>query len=364
MVSKNKYIAMGLAAMLLALNGCGDRAKEKVEGQVLYSDGVLFGVTTDPNLNPADMYTVTSKEGNVIGNIRPDHKVYDKDNNQVGTVECEGTTENAYNENEFLVGTCSLNISSIDANRGLSAYEIAVRHGFVGTETQWVASLNGRDGRDGKNGINGKDGANGGKDGKNGKDGAQGARGQKGEKGDQGVKGDQGAKGDSASLVTPPEYICSLGDNNPKCGINQNDFILSELIFSEEQFATEQYNYGGTGYHDIIRGLTESITWRVESTNGIVASDYTINNQWENGRFVSDTADFSPVKRYRLASIDGMLTIEHEDGRKATIKIDESGRASVVNSGLTIENHTISKELCFTAEREACISYLPIWTAK
>lgn len=41
---------------------------------------------------------------------------------------------------------------------GSSAYEIAVEHGFDGTETQWLASLKGEDGAPGTPGQNGADG--------------------------------------------------------------------------------------------------------------------------------------------------------------------------------------------------------------
>jgi hypothetical protein len=41
---------------------------------------------------------------------------------------------------------------------GLSAYEIAVKNGFIGTEIEWLYSLNGKNGFDGKNGENGIDG--------------------------------------------------------------------------------------------------------------------------------------------------------------------------------------------------------------
>lgn len=47
---------------------------------------------------------------------------------------------------------------------GKSAFEIAVEHGFIGTETEWLESLRGADGKDGlpgkdgKNGVDGKDG--------------------------------------------------------------------------------------------------------------------------------------------------------------------------------------------------------------
>lgn len=43
---------------------------------------------------------------------------------------------------------------------GKSAYDIAVEHGFVGTETDWLNSLKGSDGTDGRNGTDGTDSQN------------------------------------------------------------------------------------------------------------------------------------------------------------------------------------------------------------
>ena len=122
---------------------------------------------------------------------------------------------------------------------GLSAYEIALEHGFEGSEEEWLESLKGEDGYtpikgvdyfDGKDGRDGVDGAKGadGKDGASishywngtalvissasgtspavdlkgakGDTGPQGAKGDKGEKGDtgaQGAGGPQGPKGDA-----------------------------------------------------------------------------------------------------------------------------------------------------------------------
>ena len=59
------------------------------------------------------------------------------------------------------------------ADAGESAYDIAVKLGFEGTEAEWIASLNGKDGKDG---VDGKDGYTPQKgvdyfDGKNGSDG-------------------------------------------------------------------------------------------------------------------------------------------------------------------------------------------------
>lgn len=53
---------------------------------------------------------------------------------------------------------------------GKSAYQLAVEAGYEGSETEWLASLKGKDGKDGTNGINGTNGKDG-KDGTNGVDG-------------------------------------------------------------------------------------------------------------------------------------------------------------------------------------------------
>ena len=60
---------------------------------------------------------------------------------------------------------------------GKSAYEIAVEHGFVGTEAEWLESLKGVDGKNGVDGLPGKDGKNG-ADGLSGRDGINGSDGK------------------------------------------------------------------------------------------------------------------------------------------------------------------------------------------
>ena len=66
---------------------------------------------------------------------------------------------------------------------GKSAYEIAVEHGFTGTEEEWLAALQGATGAQGEKGDKGDTGATG-------------AQGEKGDKGDTGATGAQGEKGD------------------------------------------------------------------------------------------------------------------------------------------------------------------------
>ena len=47
------------------------------------------------------------------------------------------------------------------SNSGAGAYQYAVINGFVGTEVDWLESLNGTDGEDGEDGTNGTNGADG-----------------------------------------------------------------------------------------------------------------------------------------------------------------------------------------------------------
>lgn len=118
---------------------------------------------------------------------------------------------------------------------GLSAYEVAVANGFVGSETDWLESLRqgpvgpkgdkgdqgepgepGKDGKDGEQGPMGPAGQQGpqgetgaqGPPGKDGKDGAQGETGAVGPPGPQGATGATGAtgpKGDQGEVGPPGE---------------------------------------------------------------------------------------------------------------------------------------------------------------
>lgn len=97
---------------------------------------------------------------------------------------------------------------------GKSVFEIAVEHGFVGTETEWLESLKGVDGKDGCDGRNGVDGL----PGKDGKDGADGLPGR---------DGINGTDGKSAYIIavehgftgTENEWLQSLKGADGKNGI-------------------------------------------------------------------------------------------------------------------------------------------------
>ena len=103
---------------------------------------------------------------------------------------------------------------------GKSAFEIAVEHGFVGTEAEWLESLKGVDGKDG---VNGKDGC----DGRNGVDGLPGKDGKNGADGLPGRDGINGSDGKSAYIIavehgfsgTENEWLQSLKCADGKNGI-------------------------------------------------------------------------------------------------------------------------------------------------
>ena len=104
---------------------------------------------------------------------------------------------------------------------GKSAFEIAVEHGFDGTETEWLESLRGTDGKDG---LPGKDGKNG-TDGKNGVDGKN------------GMDGINGSDGKSAYIIavkhgftgTEDDWLQSLKGADGKNGVNGKDGITPDM---------------------------------------------------------------------------------------------------------------------------------------
>ena len=145
---------------------------------------------------------------------------------------------------------------------GKSAYEIAVEHGFVGTETEWLESLKGVDGKDGVNGKNGCDGRNG-VDGLPGKDGKSGADGLPGR------DGIDGTDGKSAYIIavehgftgTENEWLQSLKGADGKDGITPDisSYATKADIadLQEQKYGDSVYTYYNDGYRSLA-GFAES----------------------------------------------------------------------------------------------------------
>lgn len=97
---------------------------------------------------------------------------------------------------------------------GKSAYQIAIKHGFVGTEQEWLASLVGPKGDHGEQGPQGPTGPMG----ERGPKGDKGDKGEQGPKGDRGPQGIQGPKGETGEIgpVGPQGLKGDKGDTGPQ----------------------------------------------------------------------------------------------------------------------------------------------------
>ena len=99
-----------------------------------------------------------------------------------------------------LTQNISGSIDGLRGARGYSAYEIAVQEGYVGTETEWLASLKGATGERGEKGDRGEQGIQG----IQGIQGEQGIQGIQGIQGETGPKGDKGDPGDGRYIYSDP----------------------------------------------------------------------------------------------------------------------------------------------------------------
>ena len=106
-----------------------------------------------------------------------------------------------------------IDIISPNAQRGQSAFELALEQGFEGTVDEWLNSLKGADGAAGVNGTDGQDG----KDGANGTNGADGAPGQDGADGTDGKSAYQLAL-DAGFSGTLAQWLTSLNGTDGKNG--------------------------------------------------------------------------------------------------------------------------------------------------
>lgn len=113
-----------------------------------------------------------------------------------------GDVENEEDSRLYLKGDTEWkfisDLSGAQGIQGLSAYQVAVQHGFEGTEAEWLISLKGEKGETGPKGDKGDTGEKGatGERGPQGLQGERGLQGVRGEKGEQGIQGPVGPKGE------------------------------------------------------------------------------------------------------------------------------------------------------------------------
>ena len=107
-------------------------------------------------------------------------------------------------------------VQIVQGGNGLSAYEVAVKNGFRGSEAEWLESLRGDPGPAGERGPQGPAGVAGSK-GPEGPAGAVGPAGPRGEQGERGPAGEKGDKGDPGESGPPGEVgpVGPRGEQGP-----------------------------------------------------------------------------------------------------------------------------------------------------
>lgn len=178
------------------------------------------------------------------------------------------------------------NDSSIQGRPGKSAYEIAISHGFVGSESEWLESLRGPQGNPGTQGTPGTNGENGiqgtsgltpyinpgngnwftgdvdshvhaqgpkgdkgdpGQTGNPGRDGHDGAEGPRGLQGDPGPRGPQGIPGPAGKSFAIARTFASKSALTPD-GLSEGDFVMISSTTDDPDNAS-LYVWTGTTFN-------------------------------------------------------------------------------------------------------------------
>lgn len=126
-----------------------------------------------------------------------------------------GDVENEEDSRLYLKGDTEWkfisDLSGAQGIQGLSAYQVAVQHGFEGTEDEWLISLKGEKGETGPKGD-------------------KGVQGEKGEPGIQGEPGPQGPKGDTGSGLNVKGELDSESQL-PQEGVSGDAWLISSNLY-------------------------------------------------------------------------------------------------------------------------------------
>lgn len=144
-----------------------------------------------------------------------------------------GDVENEEDSRLYLKGNTEWkfisDLSGAQGIQGLSAYQVAVQHGFEGTEAEWLISLKGEKGETGPKGDKGDTGEKG-ATGERGPQGLQGERGLQGDRGEKGEQGIQGPKGDTGSGLNIKGELDSESQL-PQEGVSGDAWLISGNLY-------------------------------------------------------------------------------------------------------------------------------------
>lgn len=171
-----------------------------------------------------------------------------------------GDVENEEDSRLYLKGNTEWkfisDLSGAQGIQGLSAYQVAVQHGFEGTEAEWLISLKGEKGETGPKGDKGDTGEKGatGERGPQGLQGERGLQGVQGEKGEPGIQGPVGPKGEQGEQgiqgIQGPQG--EPGPQGPKgdtgSGLNIKGELDSESQLPQEGVSGDAWLISGNLY--------------------------------------------------------------------------------------------------------------------
>lgn len=171
-----------------------------------------------------------------------------------------GNVENEEDSRLYLKGNTEWkfisDLSGAQGIQGLSAYQVAVQHGFEGTEAEWLISLKGEKGETGPKGDKGNTGEKGatGERGPQGLQGERGLQGVQGEKGEPGIQGPVGPKGEQGEQgiqgIQGPQG--EPGPQGPKgdtgSGLNIKGELDSESQLPQEGVSGDAWLIAGNLY--------------------------------------------------------------------------------------------------------------------
>ena len=208
-------------------------------------------------------------------------------------------------------GTMTGNLSAVFGKDGKSAYEVAVKHGFEGTEEAWLWSLRGR----------------------------KGDKGDTGEQGIQGVQGVKGDKGDKGDTGNPGIYLGS-GDMPEDCNVqidpegtplNLNDYVTNaKYVKHLKEFSD---------LNDAVIVLSgnkadkSNVYTKTETDAAINAGDEALANQL--GNLLDEMGSFIEEQYYRKSETDALLKHKADktttEATLAQLSFDMLSKASFEN---------------------------------
>lgn len=196
-----------------------------------------------------------------------------------------GNVENEEDSRLYLKGNTEWkfisDLSGAQGIQGLSAYQVAVQHGFEGTEAEWLISLKGEKGETGPKGD----------------------KGNTGEKGDTGEKGEKGDPGSDASVTKQNVEAVLTGDITSH---NHDSRYISKSNTSTYT-PTADYHPATKKYVDdtvAAVDVTEQISGKADKT--YVDSKLDTKVDKEEGKGLSST-DFTSAEKSKLARLNGYV---------------------------------------------------------